>query len=683
MNISNVCSEFLKEFSVEKKENVATVVWDFGDPASGTTNTSIDLSPFHDFSVDGTYTITATVTGKDGNIEILTETIDVVEPPKAYGINNIISCEDIYGTGISSSFDTSNIITQVLGGQTNKVVVFIDGSGKKYNVLPNPFTNTIRDKETITVRVSHSNNPCCYSETTFDLIIHQKPNLESVSDLVVCSNQTNGFSMFNLQEVYDNIIKNSANLLVTFYHENGNKISGSLDAIENLIINEEVIAVRAINPDTGCFNETTFKLKVNPLPIANKLDELIGCDDNSDGISEYFDTSKVESQVLGNQTGMDVSYFDALGNTLPGALQNPYTNSTLNQEIITVRVTNPLTSCYDETPLVLKTASQPKINQPSTIYACDEGNGFSNFDTSNLENELIGNQTGLKIMYFDASGVQLPSPLPKSFQNTEAWEQTINVKVENAANALCFSETTLKLVVNELPKVNIEDSYFLCNLETSLAIDVSNRFDSYLWENQNGSNISNTHKVNLVDSGNYTLTVGENKNGIYCENSFDFEIIRSVLPNIDNIEYQELSDNNFIRILASGDGDFEYSIDGINYQNSDTFNNILGGIYTVFVRDKLGCGEDFENITIIDYPKYFTPNNDGLNDTWQIKGILDYPNAKVFIYDRYGKLLKQLNSNSVGWDGTFKGKQMISSDYWFVVKLDGENEFKGHFTLKR
>jgi gliding motility-associated-like protein len=103
----------------------------------------------------------------------------------------------------------------------------------------------------------------------------------------------------------------------------------------------------------------------------------------------------------------------------------------------------------------------------------------------------------------------------------------------------------------------------------------------------------------------------------------------------------------------------------------------------VSVRDKLGCGEDSKRVTVIDYPKYFTPNGDGINDVWQIKGITDYPNAEIFIYDRFGKLLKQISKNEESLDGTYKGKDMFSSDYWFIVKLHDGNEFTGHFSLKR
>ncbi|KJD31622.1 hypothetical protein PK35_14115 [Tamlana nanhaiensis] len=683
MDISNICSEFLKEFSVTNKANVASVIWDFGDPASGVNNTSTDLSPFHDFSVDGTYTITATVTAIDASVHTFTKTIDVSEPPQAYGIENVYACEDTYNSGMSSSFDTSGILEQVLGGQTNKDVQFINSIGMVYDKLPNPYSNTMQGRETITIRVSHSNNPCCYSETTFDFIVNPLQQLESISDLVVCSMATNGFSTFNLQDVQESLIGTANNLQVLFFHEDGEQVQGDLTAVENTVANEEEITVQVHNTDTNCYNETTFKLKVNPLPEAHVLSELVGCDDNDDGISEYFNTSNVETEVLGNQTGLLVTYFKANGEELPNPLPNPYTNATANREEITVRVTNPATSCFSEAVLVLNTSTKPQINVPQSIFSCDLGNGYADFDTSNIESEIIGSQNGLKVLYFDANGNEINNFVSSNFQNTTPWQQAIHVRVENEFNSACYSETSLNLVVNELPSVTLQDSYFLCDLEPFYTLSIEDGFDSYLWEYQDGSQVSTGNVVNLEQAGNYTLTLGKTTNNTYCENSFNVALVRSQLPTITSVEKRELSDKNYIEVFVSGDGDFEYSIDGENFQNSNLFANVLGGVYSISVRDKLGCGADNQTVVLVDYPKFFTPNNDGINDYWNIKGVENFPEATVFIYDRYGKILKQLKTNSIGWDGTFRGEFMQNSDYWFSVKLDENYNFKGHFSLKR
>jgi gliding motility-associated-like protein len=105
------------------------------------------------------------------------------------------------------------------------------------------------------------------------------------------------------------------------------------------------------------------------------------------------------------------------------------------------------------------------------------------------------------------------------------------------------------------------------------------------------------------------------------------------------------------------------------------------------VEDTEGCTNLTIDVLVIDYPKYFTPNGDGIHDTWNIVG-LDQPDAKIYIYDRYGKLLKQITptATSQGWDGTYIGSVLPSTDYWFTIEYmenDQQKLFKAHFALKK
>jgi gliding motility-associated-like protein len=147
------------------------------------------------------------------------------------------------------------------------------------------------------------------------------------------------------------------------------------------------------------------------------------------------------------------------------------------------------------------------------------------------------------------------------------------------------------------------------------------------------------------------------------------------------------SDSNSITINATGvGGNYEYSLDGSPFQDSPTFSNVISGIHTVTVRDKNGCGSVTDTILVINYPKFFTPNADGYNDTWNIIDLKEQAKAVIYIYDRYGKLLTQIFPHRKGWDGLYNGSQMPSTDYWFTVSYEEDNqskEFKSHFSLKR
>ena len=108
-------------------------------------------------------------------------------------------------------------------------------------------------------------------------------------------------------------------------------------------------------------------------------------------------------------------------------------------------------------------------------------------------------------------------------------------------------------------------------------------------------------------------------------------------------------------------------------------------MHSVFVRDKNNCGITEEIVSVIGFPKFFTPNGDGNNDFWQVQGVSSQfqPNSIIYIFDRYGKLLKQISPTDSGWDGTYNGNLMPTNDYWFSVTLEDGRQFSSHFTLKR
>ena len=130
---------------------------------------------------------------------------------------------------------------------------------------------------------------------------------------------------------------------------------------------------------------------------------------------------------------------------------------------------------------------------------------------------------------------------------------------------------------------------------------------------------------------------------------------------------------------------YVFSLDNSNYQNSNIFNNVESGIYTVYVKDLKNCGIATQDISMLGIPKFFTPNDDGFNDYWNIKGINSNFNSKttINIFDRYGKLLKQFNATSQGWNGKFNNEMQPADDYWFVIELADGRTSKGHFALRR
>jgi gliding motility-associated-like protein len=150
------------------------------------------------------------------------------------------------------------------------------------------------------------------------------------------------------------------------------------------------------------------------------------------------------------------------------------------------------------------------------------------------------------------------------------------------------------------------------------------------------------------------------------------------LPIIENVT----SLGNSIVIITSNTGDFMYSLNGISFQSNNTFENVENGFYTIYV--KVGdCNDIITNSHFHFYiPQFFTPNNDGENDTFDLKGIENYSSSEVYIYDRFGKILKTSKNTTFSWDGIYNDNSLPSSDYWYVIIIEGQR-LRGHFTLKR
>jgi gliding motility-associated-like protein len=140
--------------------------------------------------------------------------------------------------------------------------------------------------------------------------------------------------------------------------------------------------------------------------------------------------------------------------------------------------------------------------------------------------------------------------------------------------------------------------------------------------------------------------------------------------------------NSVQLIPPSTGGSYEYSLDGTNYQTSPLFSNLAVGNYTAYIRDSSNCQYLTYPLMLLDYPRFFTPNGDGYNDVWKIKNLDLFSKATVSIFDRYGKLLKQLDSGS-SWDGKYIGNELPATDYWFNLNFSDGKIIKGHFSLKR
>jgi gliding motility-associated-like protein len=433
-------------------------------------------------------------------------------------------------------------------------------------------------------------------------------------------------------------------------------------------------------------------LNVESLPIISPL-SYIHCDDDQDG-SFSFDTSTLETTFLNGLTNVTLAYWDDNNNPLPSPLPNPFNTTS---QIVKVRATNNTTNaCYFETNITFTVDDLPEAFAIPAILTtvCDDElnptdqNGLFAFDTSSFQSAILGTQTGMVVNYFDGTGNPLSSPLPNPLVSGT---QNITVEVINPTNSNCVATTIISLVVNPLPEIELYGDELICSnnplftkvINAGLLDETTISNFTYQWF-LDGSIISTATNYDLTvnTEGVYTVEV-TNSNG--CVRTRTITVTASDIATINDIEIVDLSDDNSVTVLVTGLGNYEYSLDNEDYQSSNIFQNIASGIYTVYVRDLNGCGVVTEEISVLGIPNYFTPNGDGINDYWNVKGVNSNFNIEttIHIFDRYGKLLKQISPLSQGWDGTFNGNQMPSSDYWYSIHLNDGRNVKGHFSLKR
>ena len=159
------------------------------------------------------------------------------------------------------------------------------------------------------------------------------------------------------------------------------------------------------------------------------------------------------------------------------------------------------------------------------------------------------------------------------------------------------------------------------------------------------------------------------------------------LVGVTGIVTNYFEDNQVITVLATDAGNYLYQLDYGPFQESNIFQEVSSGTHTITVVDANGCSSPLTaEVMVVNYPKFFTPNGDSYNDTWNIFGLAEQFNSVISIFDRYGKLLKQISPRGLGWDGTYNGQSMPADDYWFVVEYQengSSKEFKAHFSLKR
>ena len=317
----------------------------------------------------------------------------------------------------------------------------------------------------------------------------------------------------------------------------------------------------------------------------------------------------------------------------------------------------------------------PLLTNQTLFYFCDvvgAQDGLTTFDMDFIKSQVYQNlPSNYTVGLFDS--LSNPVELPNNYINLNPYEQVIYAKITNIQN--CYLPVAIILRVTSFD-LGTDENPVICGTN-SLILSVPNGFDAYSW---NTTPVQTSSQISITTPGNYSVTI-TNSSG--CTATKLFTVALSEEATITDIIVNDFSDNNTAQIIATGSGTYEYSIDGITYQESNLFTNLGNGTYTAYVKDTKGCGITSQDFQILDAPNFFTPNGDGQNDLWFVPLLALQPRTTISIFDRNGKLIYNFRANQNGWNGTFGGFELPAADYWYVISFINCRIVRGHFSLIR
>jgi len=445
--------------------------------------------------------------------------------------------------------------------------------------------------------------------------------------------------------------------------------------------------------DGECPTEGFGFLTVIDLP-ENIAEVIVQCDfdnDPTDGFTLFNLEQAIENLTQG-LPDLTVLFFEDEENNTPISNLIGYLGQ--NGQTIFVRIEGGFGCFVDGTlELVVESTSGDIPNNLNAFFSCDldptDNILEASFDLETIREENFPDN--LAVTFFDSVENAVLELSPLSGTDFISSDTTIFVRVENANG--CQGIEQFQLIVDPVPDIEFADEVPICLDLVPQTITGPSGFDIYNWyqiTTEGEVLIGTGPSVEIFEVGEYRLEVGFEYSDLEvvrtCFNTTTFQTFPSNIATIVDIEINDISDNNNIVVFVEGEGDYEFALNPNGpFQSFNFFTNLPAGFVTVFVRDRNGCGTVEQIVSIIGFPRFFTPNDDDFNDFWQVSGVSDQfqSNAVITIFDRFGKVVAIIDPDSRGWDGNYNGRPMPSSGYWFSVVLEDGRNFTGHFALKR
>jgi len=543
--------------------------------------------------------------------------------------------------------------------------------------------DTISVSTTLFVYAETVTTPICSNEHSFDITINSTPAIDTPADVTSCDSYT-------LPALTNGTYFTASNGGGTQLNP-GDTISTSTTLF--------VYAETATTPN--CSDEHSFDITINTTPTVDTPADVTSCDSYTLPAltnGTYFTASNGGGTQLNPGDSISVS------STLFVYAETVTTPNCTNEYSFNVTIDITSNATFVQIPPICE--GDPLTTLPTSSLEGFTGTWSPVFDnttsgtytfTPDSDQCAIGTTMDITVYPVFTPTFTQVDPIcvgdPLSNLNTVSdngfsgtWSPAINNTVTTEYTftptpipGVCFEETkmTIAVLTQTTPMFTQVDPICIGSVLASLPI-TSNDNITGSW----------TPALNNLATTTYTFTPDPNQ----CADETTMTIVVNPISvlTIDAINLSEDFDANQMILVSAtgGSGIYEYQLDGGDWQSNALFEYVTGcQEHIVAVRDALGCSTIPEtSIMIMEFPKLFTPNGDGYNDTWNIKCLIDDPTAVVSIFDRYGKLIFQFKPSRTAWNGTFNGSMLAATDYWFVVKYTNDNgveaQYRSHFSLR-
>ena len=565
--------------------------------------------------------------------------------------NNIVVCENSSVTNPNLQVITTGTATHVYQWQNSTDnITYTDMSGITSTTftIPTLLSATTYYRVKVAQDLANLNNSfCSILSDVYTVTVNPRPNAPvSNGNQNICSNQS------ALLEVSVN-----TNESVNWYDAAAN---GTLILANSLILSPTVAGsyyAETYNLSTQCISNTRTEVILLPLITVSYTGETIICSGGATAIT--FTSSDTSATINWTATTSDVTgILNGSGNTISETLV--YTGNATGTIIYTITpVKNGCEGVVETVTVMVNPIESVALN-------------FSAIPLSYCLNDAA------------------PS-LPTTSSNTPSVMGTWNPSAINTSSA---GNTTYTFTPETSPCQNIQPYQLNITITNK---NIPNFIDAISFCKGANSPVLNLTSPNGIPGTWIPTSINNSLSGIYVftpnldqcavSQTINVTVFEPTLMSIDFTTNGAFAENQIVTILALDAGNYSYQLDDGILQESNVFTHVDSGIHTIKVIDKNGCSQPLsKDILIVSYPRFFTPNGDGFNDFWTIYGLNSLENPTVFIYDRYGKLIKQLKPNNIGWNGTLNGHSLPAADYWFTIDYEENNIFKtfrAHFSLIR